>query len=74
MVFVVGIDPPLTLTTVTAEVPEVVASPERSVFVTEVPPEKAAKLPEDGVPVTVTVPLLVPHAPAVVVSKPPVDA
>lgn len=60
-----GIDPPFTLTTVVAKVPEVVTSPLRFPLVIEVAPEKAERFPAAGVPVVVTVP-----APALIVLHP----
>src|SRR6266480_214404 len=59
---------------VVATVPEVVTSPVKSAFVSEVAPDHFAKLPEAGAPVGVSVPLLVPHAPPAEVSNPPVVA
>ncbi len=71
---IVGSVAPRRATTIAASVPEVVTSPDRSLFVSEVPPENAAILPLTGEPVAVKVPDELPQAPDTVVSNPPVEA
>jgi hypothetical protein len=61
-----------TVARVVAAVPLVVTSPVKFPLVIDVAPLKKARLPETGLPVSVMVPELVPHALVVVVNKPPV--
>ena len=68
--FVPAKDVPLILETVTASVPEVVASPDRSPFVIEVEPENFVRFPLAGLPVVVTEPVPEPQSKATTVKFP----